>query len=138
MLVYRATGIPVGDDQRQHIELARDAAKALNRACGKPSKRALPRAQQQSTSSSSSSSDRRPRQVVPSPVTLSAAAPWSRIMSLRDGRRKMSKSDPSVQSRLELLDTSDEIVKKIRRAKTDSGHGFAVDAVNRPERTNLL
>jgi tryptophanyl-tRNA synthetase len=89
---YHATHVPVGDDQRQHLELANDIAQKFNHDYG--------------------------TEFFPQihPMILGPAA---RVMSLRDGSKKMSKSDPSDQSRINLTDDADTIAQKIRRAKTD-------------------
>jgi tryptophanyl-tRNA synthetase len=92
ILAYKATRVPVGDDQRQHLELANDIAQKFNHDYG---------------------ADFFP---VIEPVILGVAA---RVMSLRDGSKKMSKTDPSDQSRINLTDDADTIALKIRRAKTD-------------------
>jgi tryptophanyl-tRNA synthetase len=92
ILAYHATRVPVGDDQRQHLELARDIAQKFNHDYGVEF---FP---------------------VIEPLILGPAA---RVMSLRDGSKKMSKSDPSDQSRINLTDDSDTIALKLRRAKTD-------------------
>ena len=113
ILVYHATHVPVGDDQKQHVELARDIAAKFNHDFG----------------------------VVffpePEPVIEGSA---TRIMSLRDGRRKMSKSDPSDMSRINLTDNADTIVRKIRKARTDQ---FPIpetlgELEGRPEAANLV
>ena len=93
ILAYKATHVPVGDDQKQHLELSRDIAQKFN---------------------NDFKIDLFP---LPEPIILGVA---SRVMSLRDGMQKMSKSDPSELSRINLNDDPDEIAKKIRRAKTDS------------------
>jgi tryptophanyl-tRNA synthetase len=93
ILVYRATHVPVGEDQKQHLELARDLAGAFNRRYG---------------------CDFFP---LPEPQIFGAA---TRVMSLRDGGRKMSKSERSDYSRINMTDSADLIALKIRRAKTDS------------------
>ena len=92
ILVYHATRVPVGDDQKQHLELANDIAEKFNGDYGVPF---FPHIE---------------------PLILGPAA---RVMSLRDGTKKMSKSDPSDQSRINLTDDADTIALKIRRAKTD-------------------
>ena len=93
VLLYRATHVPVGEDQKQHLELARDIAIKFN-------------------------TDYETELFVPpEPFIPSGAA--ARIMSLRDGAAKMSKSDPSDMSRINLTDSDDEIAQKIRKAKTD-------------------
>ena len=89
---YHATRVPVGDDQRQHLELANDIAQKFNHDYGV---------------------DFFPQ------VEAMILGPAARVMSLRDGTRKMSKSDPSDQSRINLTDDADTIALKIRRAKTD-------------------
>ena len=93
ILAYRATHVPVGEDQKQHLELARDIAAKFNTDYGV---------------------DYFP---LPEPVILGQAA---RVMSLRDGTAKMSKSDPSDMSRINLTDDADTIANKIKRAKTDA------------------
>ncbi|MBM3518183.1 MAG: tryptophan--tRNA ligase [Alphaproteobacteria bacterium] len=113
ILLYHATHVPVGEDQKQHLELTRDIAQAFNSMYGV---------------------DFFP---LVEPIILGTAA---RVMSLRDGTRKMSKSDPSDQSRINLTDPPEVIAHKIRRAKTDpqplpeSPAGLE----GRPEAENLL
>lgn len=92
ILVYHATHVPVGDDQKQHLELARDIALMFNKTYDVPF---FP---------------------LPEPLILGTA---TRVMSLRDGTKKMSKSDPSDFSRIHLMDDADTIRLKIRKAKTD-------------------
>jgi tryptophanyl-tRNA synthetase len=93
ILVYAATHVPVGDDQKQHLELARDIAQKFN-------------------------NDYKCELFVqPAPIIPKASA---RIMSLRDGKAKMSKSDPSDMSRINLTDDADQIASKIKKAKTDA------------------
>ncbi len=111
ILLYRGTHVPVGEDQKQHVELARDIAGAFNRKYGV---------------------DFFP---LPEPMIQSEAA---RIMSLRDGTKKMSSSDPSDQSRINLTDDADAIALKLRRAKSDSILGLSYDPEGRPEASNLL
>ncbi len=111
ILAYRATHVPVGEDQKQHLELSRDIAGAFNRRY---------------------ETDFFP---LPEPLIFGAA---TRVMSLRDGRKKMSSSDPSDQSRINLTDDADTIALKIRRAKSDSQMGLTYDPENRPEAANLL
>jgi tryptophanyl-tRNA synthetase len=111
ILVYRGTHVPVGEDQKQHIELARDIAGAFNR---KYDTDFLPLCE---------------------PLIFGAA---TRIMSLRDGRRKMSSSDASDQSRINLTDDADAIAQKIRRAKSDAELGLSYEPERRPEAANLL
>ena len=93
ILAYKATHVPTGEDQKQHLELSRDIAGKFNREFNVPGFFPLPE-----------------------PLTT---GPGARIMSLKDGSKKMSKSDPSDQSRINLLDTADDIAKKIKRATTD-------------------
>ena len=93
VLVYKATHVPVGEDQKQHIELARDIAVKFN-------------------------NDFDVELFIP-PEPYIGGGTAARVMSLRDGSSKMSKSDPSEASRIHLTDTDDEIAQKIRKAKTD-------------------
>jgi len=93
ILVYKATHVPVGDDQNQHLELTRDIAQKFNNDFRAPGFFPLPEALTQ--------------------------GPGARIMSLRDGSAKMSKSDPSDNSRINLTDDADAIAQKVRKAKTD-------------------
>jgi tryptophanyl-tRNA synthetase len=111
ILIYKATHVPVGEDQKQHLELARDIAGSFNRRFG---------------------ADLFP---LPEPMILGEA---TRVMSLRDGTKKMSKSDPSDQSRINLTDDADAIALKLRRARSDSILGMAYDPEARPEASNLL
>ncbi len=110
---YHATRVPVGDDQRQHLELANDIAQKFNHDYGVDF---FPNIE---------------------PVILGPAA---RVMSLRDGTRKMSKSDPSDQSRINLNDDADTIALKIRRAKTDPMPlpSDVEELADRPEARNLV
>jgi tryptophanyl-tRNA synthetase len=101
ILVYRATHVPVGDDQKQHLELARDIAQKFNTDFAE-------------TIAAAGFKDG----FFPLPEPL-ISGPATRVMSLRDGTKKMSKSDPSDQSRINLTDDADTIAKKIRKAKTD-------------------
>ncbi len=94
VLLYQATHVPVGDDQKQHLELARDIAQKFNNDFGNGSEIFT----------------------LPEPIIPPEAA---RIMSLRDGSAKMSKSDPSDMSRINLTDDADTILQKIKKAKTD-------------------
>jgi tryptophanyl-tRNA synthetase len=101
ILVYRATHVPVGEDQKQHLELSRDIAQKFNN----------------DFAASISSLGLGPAFFpLPEPLIQGAA---TRVMSLRDGTKKMSKSDPSDYSRLNLTDDTDTIAQKIRKAKTD-------------------
>src|ERR1700743_3776414 len=114
ILVYKATHVPVGEDQKQHLELARDIAQKFNNDFAVP--------------------DFFPQ---PEPVITGAG---TRVMSLRDGTKKMSKSDESDMSRINLTDEADTIAGKIRRAKTDPLPLPAPgdDLKQRPEAENLL
>jgi len=113
ILVYKATHVPVGEDQKQHLELARDIAQKFNNDYGVE---VFP---------------------LPEPVIKGAA---TRVMSLRDGSKKMSKSDPSDFSRINMTDTADTIAQKVKKATTDPNP--LPDAVGglegRPEAENLL
>ena len=101
ILVYRATHVPVGEDQKQHLELARDIAQKFN-----------------NDFSDSIKARRFDEKFFPLPEPL-ITGPATRVMSLRDGSKKMSKSDPSDYSRINLTDDADGIAQKIRKAKTD-------------------
>lgn len=122
ILLYRATHVPVGEDQKQHLELTRDIAQKFNKDYGD-----LIRA-------SSFGDSFFP---LPEPIMPPAAM---RIMSLRDGMKKMSKSDPSDMSRINLIDDADAVAKKIRKAKTDSAPlPETVEELRaRPEADNLI
>ncbi|HHY01934.1 MAG TPA: tryptophan--tRNA ligase [Paracoccus sp.] len=113
ILAYHATHVPVGDDQKQHIELTRDIAAKFNHDYGV---------------------DFFP---MPEPVIEGAA---TRVMSLRDGTKKMSKSDPSDASRINLTDDADTIAQKIRKARTDADPLPATmeGLKDRPEARNLV
>ena len=114
ILAYKATHVPVGEDQKQHLELARDIAQKFNNDYGVPGFFPLP------------------EPVITGPAT--------RVMSLRDGTKKMSKSDDSDYSRINLTDDADTIAQKIRKARTDpaplpdSEEGLG----GRPEAENLI
>ena len=115
ILLYDADLVPVGEDQKQHLELARDIAQQrINARFG---------------------SEERPVLKVPKPLILKEGA---RVMSLTDGRSKMSKSDPNEASRITLLDPPELITKKIKRAKTDPERGLEFSNPDRPETDNLL
>lgn len=101
ILLYKATHVPVGDDQKQHLELTRDIAAKFNNDYAK-----------------SIAAEGLAEEFFPLTEPL-IAGPATRIMSLRDGKKKMSKSDPSDASRISLLDDADAISKKIKRATTD-------------------
>jgi tryptophanyl-tRNA synthetase len=101
ILVYRATHVPVGEDQKQHLELSRDIAQKFNNDFS------------ESIAAHGHNGGFFP---LPEPVIT---GPATRVMSLRDGTKKMSKSDPSDYSRINLTDDADAIAQKIRKAKTD-------------------
>src|SRR5215216_873589 len=101
ILVYRATHVPVGEDQKQHLELARDIAQKFNNDFG-----------------ASIAAKGFGEAFFPQPEPL-IQGPATRVMSLRDGTKKMSKSDASDYSRINLTDDADAIAQKIRKAKTD-------------------
>ncbi|MCW8842439.1 MAG: tryptophan--tRNA ligase [Rhodobacteraceae bacterium] len=113
ILIYHATHVPVGEDQKQHLELTRDIAVKFNHDYGV---------------------DHFP---ITEPVIEGAA---TRVMSLRDGSKKMSKSDPSDASRINMTDDADTIAKKIRKAKTDPDAlpSEAKGLEDRPEARNLV
>ncbi|HVP84321.1 MAG TPA: tryptophan--tRNA ligase [Rhizomicrobium sp.] len=114
ILVYKATHVPVGEDQKQHLELARDIAQKFNNDFKAP--------------------DFFPQ---PEPVIT---GPATRVMSLRDGTKKMSKSDESDNSRINLTDDADAIAQKIRKAKTDPLPlpASKKELEGRPEAENLI
>ncbi|MEO1746810.1 MAG: tryptophan--tRNA ligase [Pseudomonadota bacterium] len=111
ILIYRATHVPVGDDQKQHLELTRDIAQKFNNDYSMRIADLEMGLEMQVG-----------RETVTGYFPLTEPiieGPATRIMSLRDGTKKMSKSDPSDMSRINLTDTSEDIAKKIRKAKTD-------------------
>ncbi len=114
ILAYKGTHVPVGDDQKQHVELARDIAQKFNNDFGVPDFFPLPE-----------------------PMIMGPAA---RVMSLRDGSAKMSKSDPSDYSRVNHMDDDDTIVQKIKKARTDPEPlPVSLEALEgRPEASNLI
>ena len=114
ILLYQADKVPVGEDQKQHLELTRDIVNRFNHQFGKPDEPILK---------------------LPDPLIRKEGA---RVMSLTDGTKKMSKSDPSELSRINLLDPPDEITKKIKKCKTDPVRGLEFDNPERPECNNLL
>ena len=123
ILLYKATHVPVGEDQKQHVELARDIAQKFNNDFGVP--------------------------LFPLPEPM-IQGPATRVMSLRDGTKKMSKSDPSDMSRINMTDDAELVAQKIRKAKTDphplpgpealGANGQVKDELfaARPEAFNLL
>ena len=116
ILLYQADLVPVGEDQRQHLELTRDIARRFNdQYCKKK------------------------RPIFKEPAALIAQEnAGARVMSLLDGQSKMSKSAENDYSRINLIDSPDVIVSKIKRCKTDSHVGLEFDHPERPECTNLL
>lgn len=122
ILVYRATHVPVGDDQKQHLELTRDIAQKFNNDYA---------ASIEATQGTDA--------FFPLPEPL-IAGPATRVMSLRDGSKKMSKSDASENSRVGLADGADQIATKIRRAKTDPDAlpSEAAGLAGRAEADNLV
>ncbi|GBQ54328.1 tryptophan--tRNA ligase [Komagataeibacter swingsii] len=113
IMAYKATVVPVGDDQKQHLELTNDIAQKFNHDYG--------------------------TEFFPQVEAL-IPPQGARVMSLRDGTKKMSKSDPSAQSRIEMTDDADAIASKIKRAKTDSEPLPSEESglENRPEARNLV
>ncbi|KTE76487.1 tryptophan--tRNA ligase [Sphingopyxis sp. A083] len=116
VLLYQATHVPVGEDQKQHLELARDIAQKFN---------------------NDYASAEEPVFTLPEPIIPPDAA---RIMSLRDGSAKMSKSDPSDMSRINLTDNADTMMQKVKKAKTDPEPlpSEAAGLEGRPEARNLV
>lgn len=114
ILLYDADKVPVGEDQKQHLELTRDIAARVNEKFGL---------------------NKQPVLKVPEPMIRKEGA---RVMSLTDGTKKMSKSDPSDLSRIDLLDPPDAIRKKIKKCKTDPVKGLIFDDPERQECNNLL
>tara|TARA_B100000029_G_scaffold309631_1_gene302156 strand:- start:1125 stop:2126 length:1002 start_codon:yes stop_codon:yes gene_type:complete len=114
ILLYDATHVPVGEDQKQHLELSRNIANKFNLDFNSPE-----------------------FLIPPEPLIQKN---FARIMSLKDGNKKMSKSDPSELSRINLNDTTDEIFNKIKKAKTDTQAlpGSKDELILRPEAENLL
>ena len=114
ILAYKATHVPVGEDQKQHLELARDIALKFN-------------------------NDYEVEGFFPQPEPL-ILGPATRVMSLRDGSKKMSKSDPSEMARINMTDDADTLAKKIRKAKTDPEPlpSEAAGLEGRPEAKNLI
>jgi tryptophanyl-tRNA synthetase len=113
ILLYQADRVPVGEDQKEHLELTRDIVNRFNHEFAK----------------------KNPVLKLPAPLISKDGA---RVMSLTDGTKKMSKSDPSDLSRINILDDADTIVKKIKKCKTDLERGMTFDDPNRPECRNLL
>jgi tryptophanyl-tRNA synthetase len=111
ILLYKADVVPVGDDQKQHLELARDIAGVINRKFQKELLK------------------------VPAALIQGIA---TRVMSLKDGTKKMSKSDPSDASRINLTDSAETVLTKIKKSKTDSIEQITYDQENRPEVANLI
>lgn len=114
IMLYEPDLVPVGEDQKQHLELTRDIVNTLNHRFGQP---------------------KQPVLKLPKPLIQAAGA---RIMSLTDGTKKMSKSDPSDLSRINLLDPPELIQTKIKKCKTDPIKGLTFGDPERPECNNLL
>jgi tryptophanyl-tRNA synthetase len=113
ILLYQPDKVPVGEDQKQHLEITRDIAARFNYQFAREN----------------------PVLKLPEPLIRAEGA---RVMSLTDGTKKMSKSDPSELSRINLLDTPEQIQQKIKRCKTDPIRGLVFDDPERPECNNLL
>jgi tryptophanyl-tRNA synthetase len=111
ILIYKADLVPTGEDQKQHLELARDIAGVINRKCQNEIFK------------------------LPEPLITGVA---TRIMSLKDGSKKMSKSDAQENSRINLIDSPDVILEKIKKAKTDNIQGVSYEPETRPEIANLI
>jgi tryptophanyl-tRNA synthetase len=122
ILLYRATHVPVGEDQKQHLELCRDISQKFNNDFAE---------------SIAAQGHDGPYFPMPEPVIT---GPATRVMSLRDGTKKMSKSDASDNSRINLTDDADTIAQKIRKAKTDPEPLPSEEKglVPRPEADNLV
>jgi len=114
ILLYDADKVPVGEDQKQHLELTRDIVDRVNHQFGTPKELVLKR---------------------PEPLIRAEGA---RVMSLTDGSKKMSKSDPSDLSRINVLDSPEMIQQKVKKCKTDPIKGLEFGNPERPECTNLL
>jgi tryptophanyl-tRNA synthetase len=114
ILLYQADRVPVGEDQKQHLELTRDIVTRFNHLFATPEQ---------------------PVFKMPEPLIQAEGA---RVMSLTDGTKKMSKSDPSDLSRINILDTPELIQQKIKKCKTDPERGLTFDNPDRPECRNLL
>jgi tryptophanyl-tRNA synthetase len=110
ILIHRAHAVPVGDDQTQHLELTRDLAERFNSRFG---------------------------EVFPIPERITPEI-GARVMSLQDPTSKMSKSDPNARATVFLTDTTDEIVKKIKSAVSDTGSEVVYDSKEKPGISNLL
>ena len=132
ILLYNADIVPVGEDQRQHLELTRDIAGRVNNLYGGGKwKKMGPKG------SRAPSGRFRGGEILRVPDAYIPEA-GARVMSLTDGSAKMSKSNPAEGSRINVLDSPDEIAKKIKRCKTDAFEGLEFGNPERPEATNLL
>lgn len=132
ILLYNADVVPVGEDQRQHLELTRDIAGRVNNLYGGNKwKKMGPKGER------APSGRYRGGEILRVPDAFIPDA-GARVMSLTDGSAKMSKSNPAEGSRINVLDTPDEIAKKIKRCKTDTFEGLEFDNPERPEAQNLL
>jgi len=127
IMLYQSTKVPVGEDQRQHLELTRDIVRRFNDLFCKGNKYKK-RCKAAGVAS-------RPVFIEPTPIIMKEGA---RVMSLTDGSNKMSKSDANDSSRINVLDPPETIRNKIKRCKTDEVKGIEWDNPERPEATNLL
>ena len=132
ILLYNADVVPVGEDQRQHLELTRDIAGRVNNLYGGNKWKKM---REKGTKAPSGRFRGGEILRVPEAYITEAGA---RVMSLTDGTAKMSKSNPAEGSRINVLDTPEAIAKKIKRCKTDAFEGLEFDNPERPESTNLL
>ena len=132
IMVYRATHVPVGEDQKQHLELARDIAQKFNIDFGAHIRK-------QGLGVDITVGEEPVHAYFPMVEPL-IGGPAPRVMSLKDGTKKMSKSDPSDLSRINLTDDADAIAKKIRKAKTDPDAlpSEVAGLAGRPEAANLV
>jgi tryptophanyl-tRNA synthetase len=127
IMLYQSTKVPVGEDQRQHLELTRDVVRRFNDLFCKGN--------QYKKRCKEAGIPSRPVFIEPDAIIMKEGA---RIMSLSDGTSKMSKSDPNDASRINILDPPETIRDKIKRCKTDSFVGIEWDNPERPEAANLL
>jgi tryptophanyl-tRNA synthetase len=127
IMLYQSTKVPVGEDQRQHLELTRDIVRRFNDMFCKGNKYKK-RCKAAGVAS-------RPVFIEPNPIIMKEGA---RVMSLNDGTNKMSKSDTNDNSRINVLDPPEKIRDKIKKCKTDAMPGIEWDNPDRPEATNLL
>lgn len=159
ILLYQADKVPVGEDQKQHLELARDIVNRFNHQFPNRTQRTIAEENiklraydiwQKSGNQNSLTNYFQAKKELEQELLKKKKAPvfklpdplirkeGARVMSLTDGTRKMSKSDPSELSRINVLDSPEQIVNKIKRCKTDPVRGLTFDDVERPECHNLL